>query len=109
MPSYATNLDFYKNVTTAGTPVVLSSTAILAGTVRLDGLKSSKTENTGPVYIRSVGGVGWLVLYPGSFVTYTTFNKLPYRIDLFEIDAANNGDGVYVTYQPHAGFDGNVS
>ena len=106
MATTASGTDFYKLVTTAGTPVALGTSATKFRTVSFFGCKAAKTDNTGVVYIRFAGGTGWAPLYPGGMITFTAIDSRPYGADQFEIDSANNGDGVLAMTQNPGGFDG---
>lgn len=106
MATTADLLDFYKLVTTAGTPVALGTSATKFRTVTFFGCKAAKTDNTGVVYIRPAGGTGWAPLYPGGMITFTAIDSRPFTAAQFEIDSATNGDGVLAMTQNPGGYDG---
>ena len=106
MATNPTLSDFYKLVTTAGTPVALGTSGTTFQTVTFVGCKAAKTDNTGTVYIRYTGGTGWIPLGPGAFITINSTTTRPLTAAQFEIDSATNGDGVLAMTQQQVGYDG---
>ncbi len=106
MPTTAVGTDFYKLVTTAGTPVALGLATTTFRNVLFVGCRAAKINNTDTVYIRFAGGTGWLPLAPGNFTNWTAADSRPYTAAMFEIDSAVNGDGVLAITENPDGYDG---
>ena len=93
-------VDRYVTVPTPLTAVPLSATTTPAGRFKkivLSGFKSAKVANVGRVYIRPVGGTGWLPIDPEQDRVYEALNSRYFNLSDIEIDAVTANDGVYIT------------
>lgn len=92
-----------RNVTTAGTPVQLSATRILARSLTIQ----AKTANTGNICVgglstTSCGSSNGIVLAAGAALSYVAVGEAKtsnyYDLSAIYLDSTQNGEGVLVTY-----------
>ena len=93
-------VDRYVTVPVPGTPVPLSATTTNAQRFKkivISGFKAAKTANVGRVWIRPVGGTGWLPIDSEQDRVYEAQNSNYFNLSDLEIDAVTANDGVYIT------------
>lgn len=105
MSTQATIGNFYKLVTTAGTPVALGASTVKFSTLSLLGYKADGTENLSNVKWRPVDGQ-WKTLPPGVEEIIPIPPGSFLRASQIEIDSAYDGDGVLANYTVNTVYEG---